>query len=188
MSARPVHIEREGDVGLILVDRLPTNTISRNLREGLLAALEEFASDSRLGCGVLACDGRSFMCGSELAETDAAMPEPTLARVTEALDNLGKPIVAALHGAALGGGFELALACHGRVIAPDGAVGLPGIVIGLMPGAGGTQRLPRLIGAVGALELIASGRQVPAAEALKLGLVDEVATDVRAAAIMLARE
>lgn len=187
MSARPVRLEREGDVGLILVDRPPMSSISRELRAGLLAALEEFASDLHLGCGVLACEGPSFMCGADLAELDAATPGPTLARVTEALDNLGKPIVAALNGAALGGGFEVALACHGRVIAPDGAVGLPGIAIGLMPDAGGTQRLPRLIGAVDALELIASGRQVPAAEALKLGLVDEVATDVRAAAITLAR-
>ncbi len=188
MSARPVHLEREGDVGLIIVDRPPVNAISRPLRQGLLAAFEEIASDPHLACGVLACEGRTFMCGTEISEFDAPPAEPILARVTEALDNLRKPVVAALHGAALAGGFEVALACHGRVIAPDGAVGLPEVLLGLIPGAGGTQRLPRLIGVVGALELIASGRHVPAAEALRLGLVDEVATDVRTAAVTLARQ
>ncbi|MGH7159934.1 MAG: 3-hydroxyacyl-CoA dehydrogenase NAD-binding domain-containing protein [Acetobacteraceae bacterium] len=188
MSARPVHLEREGDVGLILVDRPPVNAISQPVRQGLLAAVQEIISDPRLACGVLACEGRTFMSGADIRELDAAPAEPTLARVTEVLDSATKPLVAALHGAALGGGFEVALACHGRVIAPDGVVGLPEVLIGLIPGAGGTQRLPRLIGAVGALELIAGGRQVPAAEALKLGLVDEVATDVRSAAITLARE
>ncbi len=188
MSARPVHLEREGDVGLIIVDRPPVNAISRPLRQGLLAAFEEIASDPHLACGVLACEGRTFMCGTEISEFDAPPAGPTLAQVTEALDNLRKPVVAALHGAALAGGFEVALACHGRVIAPDGAVGLPEVLLGLIPGAGGTQRLPRLIGVVGALELIASGRHVPAAEALRLGLVDEVATDVRTAAVTLARQ
>ncbi len=188
MSAGPVHLERDGDVGLILVDRPPVNAISQPVRQGLLAALAEIASDPHLSCGVLACEGRTFMSGADLREFDTAPAEPTLARVTDALDSLTKPLVAALHGTTLGGGFEVALACHGRVIAPDGAVGMPEVLIGLIPGAGGTQRLPRLIGAVGALELIATGRQVPAAEALKLGLVDEVATDVRMAAIMLARQ
>ncbi|MGH7078831.1 MAG: enoyl-CoA hydratase/isomerase family protein, partial [Acetobacteraceae bacterium] len=178
MSAGPVHLERDGDVGLILVDRPPVNAISRPVRQGLLAAFAEIASDPRLSCGVLACEGRTFMSGADLRELDTAPAEPTLAQVTDALDSLTKPLVAALHGTTLGGGFEVALACPGRVIAPDGAVGMPEVLIGLIPGAGGTQRLPRLIGAVGALELIATGRQVPAAEALKLGLVDEVATDV----------
>ena len=188
MSARQVHLEREGDVGLILVDRPPVNAVSQPLRQGLLAAFEEIASDPHLVCGVLACEGRTFICGADVSEPDAPPAEPALARVTEALDNLRKPVVAALHGAALAGGFEIALACHGRVIAPDGAVGMPEVLLGLMPGAGGTQRLPRLIGAIDALELLASGRQVSAAEALKLGLVDEVATDVHTAATALARQ
>ena len=188
MTARPVRLEREGDVGLILVDRPPVNAISQPVRQGLLAALQEAALDPHLTSVVLACEGRTFMTGADIRELDAAPAEPTLGRVTEAFDALEKPVVAALHGTALGGGFEVALACHARVIAPDGAVGLPEVLLGLIPGAGGTQRLPRLAGPIVALELIATGRQVSAAEALKLGLVDEVATDVRAAAMTLARE
>ena len=187
MSVRPVRLEREGDVGLILVDHPPVNAMSQPVRQGILAALQEVALDPRLISVVLACEGRTFMTGADIRELDAAPAEPMLGRLTEALDALEKPAVAALHGTALGGGFEVALACHGRVISPDGAVGLPEVLIGLIPGAGGTQRLPRLVGPVLALELIATGRQVPAAEALQLGLVDEVATDVRTAAMTLAR-
>lgn len=188
MSERPVRLERVGDIGLILVDHPPVNALSQPVRFGLLGALSELAQDQHLAGGVIACAGRTFMAGADIREFDAPPLEPLLSSVTEALDALAKPVVAALHGTALGGGFEVALACHGRVIAPDGAVGLPEVLIGLIPGAGGTQRLPRLVGPVVALELITTGRHVPAAEALKLGLVDEVATDLRASAMAMARE
>jgi 3-hydroxyacyl-CoA dehydrogenase len=102
--------------------------------------------------------------------------------IVRALDASAKPVVAAIHGTALGGGFEVALACHARIIAPDGFVGLPEVRIGIVPGAGGTQRLPRLVGPLVALEMITSGRHVPADEAISHGLVDEVATDLRRAA------
>ncbi len=187
MSGIPVRLEREGDVGLILVDHPPVNALSAPVRQGLLNAIAELASDSRLLAGVIVGAGRTFMAGADIREFDSPPAEPALASVTAALEALAKPVVAALHGAALGGGFEVALACHGRVIAPDAAVGLPEVLLGLIPGAGGTQRLPRLVGPLAALELIASGRRVPAAEALKLGLVDEVATDVRSGAIARAR-
>jgi 3-hydroxyacyl-CoA dehydrogenase len=187
MSGIPVRLEREGDVGLILVDHPPVNALSVPVRQGLLNVIAELAGDPRLAAGVIAGAGRTFIAGADIRELDNPPVEPILAGVTAALDALEKPVVAAMHGAALGGGFELALACHGRVIAPDGAVGLPEVLLGMIPGAGGTQRLPRLVGALMALDLIASGRRVPAAEALKLGLVDEVATDVRAAAIARAR-
>jgi 3-hydroxyacyl-CoA dehydrogenase len=187
MSGIPVRLVRQGEVGLILVDHPPVNALSQPVRRALLAALAEFALDERLVGGVLACEGRTFMAGADLREFDSPPTEPTLGTVTGALDALGKPVVAALHGTTLGGGFEVAMACHGRVIAPDGIVGLPEVLIGIIPGAGGTQRLPRLVGAMTALELVTTGRHVPAAEALKLGLVDEVATDLRGAATMLAR-
>ncbi len=187
MSGSPVRLEREGDVGLILVDHPPVNALSAPVRQGLLNAIAELAGDPRLAAGVIAGAGPTFMAGADIREFDGPPSEPVLATVSAALDALEKPVVAALHGTALGGGFELALACHGRVIAPDAAVGLPEVLLGLIPGAGGTQRLPRLAGALVALDLIASGRRVPAAEALKLGLVDEVATDVRAAALARAR-
>ncbi len=187
MSGLPVRIEREGDVGLILVDHPPANALSLPVRQGLLNAIAELAGDAQLAAGVIAGAGRSFMAGADIRELDGPPAEPTLAAVTAALESLGKPVVAAMHGRAIGDGFEVALACHGRVIAPDGAVGLPEVLLGLIPCAGGTERLPRLVGAIAALELIVTGRLVTAAEALKLGLVDEVAPDVRAAAIGRAR-
>ncbi|HUC18084.1 MAG TPA: 3-hydroxyacyl-CoA dehydrogenase NAD-binding domain-containing protein [Acetobacteraceae bacterium] len=188
MSGIPVRLEREGDIGLILVDHPPANVLSPPVRQGLLNVIAELAGDPHISAGVIAGAGRSFMAGVDVREFDGPPVEPMLAAVTAALEALAKPVVASIHGSALGGGFEVALACHGRVIAPDGAVGLPEVLLGLIPSAGGTQRLPRLVGALASLELIAGGRRVPAAEALKLGLVDEVATDARGAAIARARE
>lgn len=187
MSGVPVRLEREGDIALILIDHPPVNALSLPVRKGLLRAIALLRDDVHLVGGVIAGVGRTFMAGADIREFDAPPAEPMLATITSALETLAKPVVAALHGTALGGGFELALACHGRVIAPDGAVGLPEVLIGLIPGAGGTQLLPRVLGPIGALEMIATGRRMPAAEALKMGLVDEVATDIRAAAMALAR-
>jgi 3-hydroxyacyl-CoA dehydrogenase len=144
-------------------------------------------ADSSLRAAVIAAEGRTFIAGADIREFDhraAGGPaEVTTQDFIRALDASPKPVVAAIHGTALGGGFEVALACHSRVIAPDGFVGLPEVRIGIIPGAGGTQRLPRLVGPLVALEMITTGRHVPADEAMALGLVDEVATDLRRAAV-----
>ena len=183
-----VRLEREREIGVIVIDHAPVNTLTAAVRAALIRAIETLNTDPSLKSGVLTCAGRSFITGSDLREYDAATPGAMLTDdVCRALDHCGKPVVAAMFGNALGGGLEVALACHARVIAPDGLVGLPEIKIGLTPGGGGSQRLPRLIGALPALDIIASGRQVTAVEALQLGLVDEIGTDVRRLAVSRAR-
>ena len=185
MPADPVRLERSGDIGLILVDHPPVNALSHAVRVGLIEALAAFEADGGLRAAVLACDGRTFIAGADINEFSQALEqgESLLHLFLRALDACPKPVVAALHGTALGGGLEVALACHARVIAPDGYVGFPEVRIGLLPGAGGTQRTPRLVGPLVALDLVTSGRHVPADEAMALGLVDEVATNPRRAAI-----
>ena len=187
MANTPVRLERSGDVGLIIVDHPPVNALSRPVREGLIAALAELAADAGLRAAIIACEGRTFIAGADIGEFDHGLPGPAVSAVLHAFDASRKPIVAAIHGTALGGGYELALVCHARIIAPDGYVGFPEVRIGLIPGAGGTQRTPRLAGPLVALDMVTSGRSVPADEAMALGLVDEVATDPRHAAILRAR-
>ncbi len=172
---------------MIVIDHPTVNALSVAVRAGLVAALRTLAETPALRAGVLTCAGRTFIAGADIREFDNPPGGITTQDVCAALDASPKPVVAALFGTALGGGLEVALCCHGRVIAPEGAVGLPEVRIGLLPGAGGTQRLPRVTGALVALEMITSGRHVPAAEALSLGIVDEVATDLRAVAIARAR-
>ena len=182
-----VTLKRHGDVAVILIDNPPVNALSIPLRRELLEAVQEVQADKQLRAAVIACAGRTFIAGADIREFDAPPPEVTTGTVNAAIEAATKPFVAALHGTALGGGFELALACHARIMAPDGRVGLPESRIGLIPGAGGTQRAPRLAGALAALDLVTTGRHVPADEALKLGLVDEIATDPRRQAIERAR-
>ena len=189
MQSKPVRLERTGDIALILVDHPPVNALSQAVCSGLLEALAEFEQASNLHGAVIACEGRTFIAGADIREFEKpGRGEHPLSVFLRALDGCRKPVVAAIHGTALGGGFEVALACHARVIAPDGSVGLPEVKIGLIPGGGGTQRLPRLVGPLVALEMITSGRAVPAEEAMGLGLIDEVATDLRHTAIERARQ
>ncbi len=190
-----VRLEHIGDVGLILVDHPPVNALSQAVRKGLIATLARVVDDPGLRAAVIACEGRTFIAGADIREFDHAptgtptvgSTEVTTQDFVRALEACPKPVVAAIHGTALGGGFEVALACNSRVIAPDAYVGLPEVRIGIIPGAGGTQRLPRLVGPLVALDIITSGRHVPADEAILLGLVDEVATDLRHAAATRAR-
>jgi 3-hydroxyacyl-CoA dehydrogenase len=182
-----VRLEHMGDVGLILVDHAPVNALSQAVRKGLIATLARVVADPSLRGAVIACEGRTFIAGADIRAFDQGPAEVTTQDFIRALDASPKPVVAAIHGTALGGGFEIALACHARVIAPEAFVGLPEVRIGIVPGAGGTQRLPRLVGPLAALEIITSGRHVPADEAMVLGLVDEVATDLRRAAVDRAR-
>ncbi|MDO5528888.1 MAG: 3-hydroxyacyl-CoA dehydrogenase NAD-binding domain-containing protein, partial [Paracoccus sp. (in: a-proteobacteria)] len=188
MSAK-VTYSREGEIGLIEIDNPPVNALSQAVRAGLMAALEEFAADEGARIGVLLAKGRSFVAGADMTEFGKPPQPPFLPDVISALEASDKPIVAALHGTPLGGGLELALGASWRTALRGTSMGLPEVTIGVMPGAGGTQRLPRLIGFEKAIEVITSGKRVSADEALSLGLIDEISTeqDARAAGLAFAR-
>ncbi|HEY2842230.1 MAG TPA: 3-hydroxyacyl-CoA dehydrogenase NAD-binding domain-containing protein [Bryobacteraceae bacterium] len=170
-----VAVIRVGDVAVIEVNHPPVNALSQAVRAGLLAAIREADADAGVRAVVIRCQGTTFIAGADISEFGKPPQAPHLPEVTEAIENCSKPVVAAIHGTALGGGFEIALACHYRVAASDAKVGLPEVKLGLMPGAGGTQRLPRLIGAQRALQMIVEGEPVPAAKALEWGAIDKIA-------------
>ena len=153
-----VHLEREGAVAVLVIDNPPVNAGSSDIRKALLARIAEVEADPDLRGGVLIGAGKTFIAGSDLREFDLPLAPPQLPEVIGALEGSAKPWVAALQGAALGGGYELALGCDARIAAPGTVVGLPECGLGIIPGAGGTQKLPRLVGKVAALGLIASGR------------------------------
>ncbi|MCW3475932.1 3-hydroxyacyl-CoA dehydrogenase NAD-binding domain-containing protein [Limobrevibacterium gyesilva] len=182
-----VQVVRHADVAMIEIDNPPVNALSNGLRQEILKAVQGVMKDPAVRAAVLACAGKTFVAGADIREFDGPPGEVTTGDICRALDDAPKPVVAALHGTALGGGFELALGCHARIMAPDARVGLPESRIGLIPGAGGTQRAPRLAGAMAALDMVTTGRHVPAHEAMKLGLADEIATDLRKEAILRAR-
>ncbi|PWC32965.1 3-hydroxyacyl-CoA dehydrogenase NAD-binding domain-containing protein [Azospirillum sp. TSO35-2] len=169
-----VHYARSGRVGVITVDYPPVNAVGHGVRSGLLAALETGLADADADILLLTCAGRTFMAGADIREFGKPAAPPTLPEVIARFDASAKPIVAAIHGTALGGGLEVALACHVRVALRGAKLGLPEVKLGLLPGAGGTQRLPRLVGPAKALDMILSGDPVSAEEALALGLVDAV--------------
>ncbi|XHO84583.1 3-hydroxyacyl-CoA dehydrogenase NAD-binding domain-containing protein (plasmid) [Azospirillum sp. A29] len=173
-SGGTVRLERDGGVAVIVIDNPPVNAGSTAVRRGLLDAVATVAADPDLEAAVLIGAGKTFIAGSDLREFGQPLEEPQLPAVIAAIEACAKPVVAALHGAALGGGFELALGCDARVAASGTRVGLPEVTLGMIPGAGGTQRLPRLVGASTAIGLICEGRRVSAADALALGLVDAV--------------
>ncbi|MBT9549976.1 MAG: enoyl-CoA hydratase/isomerase family protein [Hydrogenophaga sp.] len=183
-----VHLERDGAVAVIVIENPPINAGSAAVRQGLMAAIETLRTDDSLEGAVLIGAGSTFIAGSDLREFGQPLTEPQLPSVIAAIETCGKPVVAALHGAALGGGFELALGCDARVAAPGTVVGLPEVTLGIIPGAGGTQRLPRIVGIPRAIRMICSGERVPAAAALETGLVDQITTGgLRSAAVACAR-
>ena len=169
-----VSYQRTRSVGFLLIDYPPVNVLGAAVRAGLMRALETALADKQAQAIVIACAGKTFSAGADISEFDAPMSEPTLQSVFAAIEAAPKPVVAALHGTALGGGLELALACHYRVADADARLGLPEITLGVIPGAGGTQRLPRIIGAAAALDMIVSGAMVDAATAQRLGLADAI--------------
>jgi len=169
-----VHSRRVGPIAIITIDFPPLNLGSQAMRQALLAALESVEAEGLEGV-VLTGAGTAFVAGSDFREFDAPPQEPHLPRIIAALEALPVPVVAAIRGAALGGGCELALGCDWRVAAPDAVMGLPEATLGLIPGAGGTVRLPRLVGLEAAAELASSGRRIDAGEAKAIGLVDVIA-------------
>jgi 3-hydroxyacyl-CoA dehydrogenase len=169
-----VHFEKRGAIGIIAVDNPPVNALSRAVREGMQDAIAKANADGEVKAIVLACRGRTFIAGADITEFAEGPKEPDLGTVISAYDASTKPVVAAIHGTALGGGLEVALGCHYRVAAPNAKLGLPEVKLGILPGAGGTQRLPRLIGVEKALSMITSGEPVSAVDAKSFGLIDEI--------------
>jgi 3-hydroxyacyl-CoA dehydrogenase len=189
-SINPVvdlRLEDGGRVAVITMDSPPVNALGQRLREGLIQALAE-ARGNEAAAVVLTGTARAFSAGADISEFGKPRQPPGLDQIIAALEAMPKPVVAALGGFAFGGGFELALGCHWRVAAPGARVGLPEIKLGILPGAGGTQRTPRLAGVERALRMIVTGEPVPAAEAKEVGLIDEVlAGDLLPQAIAFAR-
>ncbi|MFS8153579.1 enoyl-CoA hydratase-related protein [Halomonas profundus] len=169
-----VHYQRHGDVGVIQIANPPVNALSHAVRSGLVDALKEGVADTDAKALVVLADGRTFIAGADIREFGKPPQAPLLPDVINQLEACPKPLIAALHGTALGGGLEVALGCHYRVALAGTRVGLPEVKLGLLPGAGGTQRLPRLVGVERALEMITSGRFVEAEEALEAGIIDAI--------------
>ena len=165
----------EGDVAIVTLNSPPVNALSANVRTGLLEGVTAAEANADARSIVLICEGRTFIAGADITEFGGKGPAgASLTDVQSAMQNASKPVIAAIHGTALGGGLEVALCAHFRVAVPSARCGLPEVNLGLLPGAGGTQRLPRIVGVETALEMMTSGRHVPAAESLELGLIDEL--------------
>ena len=165
------------NVAILTLNSPPVNALSANVREGLDKGIKEAIANSNVDAIVLICDGRTFIAGADISEFGKEPKGPSLFEVQEELENSPKPIIAAIHGTALGGGLEVALTCHYRVAVPSAKCGLPEVNLGLLPGAGGTQRLPRLVGVEQALKMVTSGIHLSADKCLKSGLIDKLATE-----------
>jgi 3-hydroxyacyl-CoA dehydrogenase len=169
-----VTFEKRGPVGLIVVDNPPVNALSQAVRQGLVDSVDKALADAEVKSIVLWCKGRTFIAGADITEFGKPLQPPDLGTLMARFDGSDKPIVAAIHGTALGGGLEVALACNYRVATRDAKCGLPEVKLGILPGAGGTQRLPRVVGFPKALEMIVSGDPITAPAAKDIGLVDHV--------------
>jgi len=184
----PVSYSHEGNIGVISVDNPPVNALSRSVRQGLLDAITVAQSDAS-DIVVIICAGRTFIAGADITEFGKPPQEPYLSDLLDTIEASDKLVVAAIHGTALGGGFETALAAHSRCAVPSAKFGLPEVKLGLLPGAGGTQRTPRLAGVEAALQLMTSGNPLSAAQALDLGLIDKIVEgDLREESVAWARE
>lgn len=185
-----VTTERHGDVLVVTADNPPVNALSAPVRLGLKAAIEEAAADDSVRAVVIACAGRTFFAGADITEFGKPPVEPMLPTLVDQIEASAKPVVAAIHGTALGGGCEVAIASHYRIAVPSAKLGTPEVKLGLLPGAGGTQRLPRLTGVAVALEMVAKGDPISADKAKEAGIVDRLAGEdsLLADAIAFARE
>ena len=184
------NLTREGDIAVVTIDSPPVNALSADVRNGLRDGVAQAATDPAVKAIVLICGGRTFIAGADIAEFGKPSTGATLPEIQGVLEGGPKPVIAAIHGTALGGGFETALMCHYRVAVPSAKFGLPEIKLGLIPGAGGTQRLPRLSGVENALNAILSGTPFGAKQALEWGVVDAVVEEgkLREGALAVARK
>src|SRR5690242_12350752 len=169
-----VRYERRGAVGIVTVDNPPVNALSQAVRQGLIDALAQGLGDDGAHALIVIGAGRTFIAGADIKEFGKPLAAPDLNLVISTIEDAAKPVVAATHGTALGGGLEVALGCHYRVALASAQVGLPEVKLGILPGAGGTQRLPRLVGARAALDMITTGDFVRAPQAKALAIVDEI--------------
>ena len=173
-TTSPISTRRHGDVLIVLSNNPPVNALGAAVRQGLVAAIEEAEADDAVKAVVIACEGQTFFAGADITEFGKPPVMPWLPTVVETIENCTKPVVAAIHGTALGGGLEIALGCHYRVALPSAKLGVPEVKLGLLPGAGGTQRLPRVAGVPRALEMCATGNPISAPQAQDCGLVDRL--------------
>ncbi|MXO89883.1 3-hydroxyacyl-CoA dehydrogenase NAD-binding domain-containing protein [Pontixanthobacter aquaemixtae] len=173
----PIRTERHDNVLVIISDNPPVNALGQAVRAGLVEGIEEALSDDAVEAVVVRCDGRTFFAGADITEFGKPPVGPSLPDALDRLEASDKPVVAAIHGTALGGGCEVALACHYRLAVPSAKLGLPEVKLGLIPGAAGTQRLPRLVGAEAALPLVAIGNPISAKKAKDIGLLDDVVNE-----------
>src|SRR5580658_9528979 len=180
----------EGDVGVITLNSPPVNALSAGVRDGLAGGMAAALADDKAKAVVIVCEGRTFIAGADITEFGGPQRGASLFDVQDAMENSTKPVIAAIHGTALGGGLEVALCAHYRVAVPSARCGLPEVNLGLLPGAGGTQRLPRIVGVEKALEMMTSGAHVPAKDCLAMGLIDEIVPEgeLRQGAVAFARK
>ncbi|NIJ40597.1 3-hydroxyacyl-CoA dehydrogenase [Parvibaculum indicum] len=180
----------EGDIGVLTLNSPPVNALSAPVREAIHEGIKQAIADDKVKAIVLICDGRTFIAGADITEFGKAPSGPSLFDAQDMIENAPKPVIAAIHGTALGGGLEVALTCHYRVAVPSAKCGLPEVNLGLLPGAGGTQRLPRIVGAQKALEMMTAGTHVGAKQCLEMGLVDELVEEgkLREGAIAFAKK
>ncbi|RST31931.1 3-hydroxyacyl-CoA dehydrogenase [Sphingomonas ginkgonis] len=170
----PISTRKHGDVLIVTSNNPPVNALGAAVRQGLVAAMEQADGDDSVKAVVIHCDGQTFFAGADITEFGKPPVSPWLPEVVDRIEATTKPVVAAIHGTALGGGLEVALACHYRVAVPSAKLGTPEVKLGLLPGAGGTQRLPRVAGVPLALEMTAGGNPIGAKQAYEAGLVDRL--------------
>jgi len=184
-----VDISTRGRVAVLIVDNPPVNALSQHVRKGLHDGIKQATADGAVQAMVIACAGRTFIAGADITEFGKPPAEPSLHSVLDLIEGSPKPVVAAVHGTALGGGLEVTLACHYRVAVKAARFGLPEVKLGILPGAGGTQRLPRVVGVEKGLSMMVTGDPIGADEALKAGLIDEIVDgDLAAAAVTFAEK
>src|SRR4051794_228771 len=173
-ATSPISTRKHGDVLIVLSNNPPVNALSTTVRQGLVDAIAEAEADDSVRAVVIACEGQTFFAGADITEFGKPPQQPWLPIVVDTIENSSKPVVAAIHGTALGGGLEVALGCHYRVADPTAKLGTPEVKLGLLPGAGGTQRLPRVAGVKQALEMCATGNPIGAKQGFDCGLIDRL--------------
>ena len=183
-------LDVDGAIGVVTVAYPPVNALSRSMRQAIIDGIAAAQVHPAVQAIVFICDGRTFLAGADITEFGKPPQAPSLFEVQNVIENSAKPVIAAIHGTSLGGGLEVALCCHYRVAVPSAKCGLPEVHLGLLPGAGGTQRLPRIVGVPKALEFITNGTHVPAQQCLEIGLVDAIVPEgqLRDGAVAFARQ
>lgn len=183
-----VTLDVEDGIAVLTINNPPVNALSASVRDGLHIGVGQALADDAVKAVLIMCEGRTYIAGADISEFGGGMKGASLADVQVAIENATKPVISSIHGTALGGGLEVALTCHYRVAVASARFGLPEVNLGLLPGAGGTQRLPRVVGVEQALHMMTSGAQIGTKEALDCGLIDEVVEDLRAGGIAFAKK